>query len=165
MYSELWQVKPKGVNEWDSVHWSKSSKFRIRLTLLILWDIKLHLDYLLFPTSQLFQLFTWNESISLNLHSRVKIEDESHGCGAKFSSIKSQLSRGVLHYPECGCEFVLFAFLSHYSLQDIMVNSDKITVRLKQVMKKDSDMWNQKLSRRWRTVHNGKLKQPPLVLP
>lgn len=52
--------------------------------------------------------------------------------GAKFSSVKSQLSTGVLRYPERGCEFIPFAFL-FLSLQDRLVNMDEITVSLKQV--------------------------------
>lgn len=86
------------------------------------------------------QLYAWIESISLNLHSRVKIEDVSHGCTAIFSSVKSQLSGGgvcVLHYPERGCEFVLFPFLS-LSLQDSLVNTDELTtVCPKRVMRKE----------------------------
>ena len=78
--------------------------------------------------------------ISLNLHSRVKIEDDSHGCCAKFSYCKISSKRGKLHYTECGCEFVLFAFLS-LSLQDSMVNS--LTVSLKQVVNTKAGMWNQ----------------------
>lgn len=40
------------------------------------------------------QPHTCIEAISLNLHSRVKIEDESHGYRAKFSSAKSLRSGG-----------------------------------------------------------------------
>lgn len=32
--------------------------------------------------------YTPRECIGLNLHSRVKIEDESHGCGSNYSSVK-----------------------------------------------------------------------------
>lgn len=45
---------------------------------------------------------TWIESISLNLHSRVKIEDESHGCAAKFSREEISARQGVL-LDGCGC--------------------------------------------------------------
>lgn len=51
---------------------------------------------------------------------------------------------GGLHYSEQGCKFVLFAFLS-LSLQDSPVNTDKIAVRLKQVMNKETDTWRLKL--------------------
>lgn len=51
---------------------------------------------------------------------------------------------GGLHYSEQGCKFVLFAFLS-LSLQDSPVNTDKIAVRPKQVMNKETDTWRLKL--------------------
>lgn len=77
--------------------------------------------------------------ISLNLHSRVKIEDESHGYSAKFSYCKISSKRGVLHYTKCGYEYVLFAFLS-LSLQDSLVNT-QLTVILKQVLNKEAEIW------------------------
>lgn len=56
------------------------------------------------------------ETISLNLHSRVKIEDVSHGCSTKLSSVRSLLSGwGCCTSLECTwvlslCFFLLFPF-------------------------------------------------------
>lgn len=93
---------------------------------MIVVGIRLVSDRLYLLDSNLFPSLTL-ESISLNLHLRVKIEDESHGCSAKFSSAESQLSPGVFQYPESGCEYVLFASLS-LSPQDSLVNTDEQTV-------------------------------------
>lgn len=42
-----------------------------------------------------------------------------------------------MHNLECGCEFVLFPFLSLF-LQDSLVNTDELTVSLKQVINKET---------------------------
>jgi len=92
---------------------------------------RFHLDH---PTPRFFcRLHTCSESISLNLHSRVKIEDESHGYRAKFSEVWVGVGgEEVLHLPDYRCAFVLFASL-YPSLQDRLVKADW-AVSLKQVM-------------------------------
>ena len=79
------QEEPNGLKTWK--HFSLPSE--------ILFNDQYGslLPYCILLGSRVSPLHTRIESISLNLHSRVKIEDESHGCRwAKFSSAKTRLS-------------------------------------------------------------------------
>lgn len=98
-----------------------------------------------FHSSIISQPYVWIECISLNLHSRVKIEDESHGCRSKFSTTKSQRSGGCCTTQNEDVNLSLLPFL-FLSLKGSLVITVEITVSPKLVIKWEEEMWKQQHS-------------------